>query len=152
MTGKTRLIDVALKQLERHSQFRSDSVEDDEDEEPAGDNHNFPALQPTESILTYRVNKVGTVSIQSAGDARVRTGLVRIVECPFASFIEHPRQIVTACEGESEDVSLSVKGVAPLSLEYHRQIRGRREQFVVEGIQGESTVIDSLNRFLPENY
>lgn len=113
---------------------QSNDLEFDDDE--AEDDKTSVELRSTESMRFIRIPKAGKYSIDRAGESRIRTGFAQVVPCPKATFIPKDSASSTVCEGGKTDISVSIFGVPPLSLVYHSQIQGHREDFLVEGVQG----------------
>lgn len=126
---------------------------DDEDEEVT-DTHGSHLLQKSQSLVYVRVAKPGVLRLEnvldsSNVDARlVYPTDVPIVPCPRAVFSEsgaipHGDNMRCAAPGlksgagENLELNIDVYGVPPLSLKWHREINGKREPFMVEGIEGE---------------
>jgi len=109
----------------------------------AGSYGPYPPLQKTQSLWYIRVNKPGIVRLEGAGDrgssdaVRIRTVETTVVQCPSVRFIKEPkgtRDTMVQCTGGEEQLFLKVFGVPPLSLQWQREVGGKREQFLVEGI------------------
>lgn len=105
-----------------------------------------PSLQKTQSLWYIRVNRPGVVRLEGAGgrgsgDAvRIRSVETTVVHCPSVRFTGDPKDTgdtVVRCTGGEEQLSLKVFGVPPLSLQWQREAGGKREQFLVEGIDGD---------------
>ncbi|KAH9937368.1 uncharacterized protein B0H18DRAFT_970234 [Fomitopsis serialis] len=122
-----------------------DDYDDDEDEQTGTDSPT--KLQKTQSMTYIRISKPGTVRLDrvldSSSEARlVYPGEVTIVPCPRAEFV--PDNIadtrcatpgITGGAGEELNLHIDVYGVPPLSLRWYKEVDGRRESFMVEGIE-----------------
>ena len=106
----------------------------------------YPPLQKTQSLWYIRVNKPGVLRLEGAGgrgssDAvRIRSVETTVVHCPSVRFTgeqKDARDAAVRCTGDEEQLSLKVYGVPPLSLQWQREAGGKREQFLVEGIDGD---------------
>ena len=130
-----------------------DDYDDDEDEEvlPV---HGAHTLQKSQSLVHIRVNKPGVLRLENVLDSsNVDARLVwptdvPIVPCPRAAFSEssaipHGDNMRCAAPGlksgagEDLELKIDVYGVPPLSLRWHREVNGKQEPFMVEGIEGD---------------
>lgn len=124
-----------------------DEYDDDEDDGDDSDPHAM-RLQKTQSMTYIRISKPGTLRLDrvvdsSSVDARfVYPREVTIVPCPRAEFVPDnvadvrcatPR--VTSGAGEEVNLEIDVYGVPPLSLRWYKEVDGKRESFMVEGIE-----------------
>ncbi|KAH8835558.1 hypothetical protein DL96DRAFT_1666285 [Flagelloscypha sp. PMI_526] len=124
-----------------------DEYDDDEDEELQSVRRvGQRTLQNTQSIIHLRVSKPGTVKLERVIDAsHVEARLayyseVVVTPCPKAQFTEPlSADEIIRCSGDNPDLPLriDVHGVPPLSLKWQKVINGQRQQFVVEGIEGD---------------
>jgi nucleoporin POM152 len=136
-----------------------DNVDDYDDEYGVDDSRDAPSslprLQKTQSIVHIRLAKPGTIHLKgvsdpSGVDARISyPPEITIAPCPHAQFVDGDsltRGDNIKCAGpglntlgEDKDVhlTLSIFGVPPLSLKWFKEINGRREYFIVEGIETE---------------
>lgn len=153
---------VRLEQLQvakTSKQEYFDDVDDYDDEYAAGESRDahssLPRLQKTQSLAHIRVSKPGTIRLEdvndpSGVDARISyPSEITIAPCPSAQFVDGDAlsrgdNIKCAATGlntlgEEKDVrlTLSIYGVPPLALKWFKEINGRREYFVVEGIETE---------------
>lgn len=161
--GEVERFDLTMKDIKAIEQARLEGLqvarpsssnsgadeydEYDDDEEPALDSqrsHN--TLQKTQSLVHIRITRPGTVRLERVLDvsnAEARLGYpsqLTIVPCPRVQFVEEERpQDDTRCLGQDPDVQLmiDISGVAPLSLRWFKTINGRRESYLVEGIEGQ---------------
>jgi nucleoporin POM152 len=122
--------------------------DDDEGEQLDRKNTIQSTLQKTQSLQYIRLNKPGTLHLEHVIDmsnleARIVYSTdVTVVPCPRVEFLEDS---VTSpggdvrCRGQSPDIDLtiSIYGVPPLTLRWYKDINGRKERFLVEGIEGE---------------
>ena len=138
-------------------EYYDDSIDDYDDEYPNNDPRDAPSslprLQKTQSIVHIRLSKPGTIHLKdvsdsSGVDARISyPSEITIAPCPHAQFVDGDAlsrgdNIKCAASslntlGEDKDVrlTLSIFGVPPLSLKWFKEINGRREYFIVEGIE-----------------
>lgn len=125
--------------------------DDQEDEEPS-DSRRSPSLQKSQTLAHIRLNKPGRLRLErvldaSSVDARlVYPSEVTVVPCPRAEFAldsstvqEH--EIRCAVPGLSSglggelNLEIDIYGVPPLSLRWYKEVEGRKESFMVEGIE-----------------
>jgi nucleoporin POM152 len=107
---------------------------------------NYPSrspfkLQKTQSLSYIRISKPGVIRLERVLDATgrdVRTAHseTTIVQCPSAKFEDDTALGNMVCEGESREVWLNVKGTAPMALKWYREVGGKKESFLVQGIEG----------------
>lgn len=160
--GKSERVHVSARDLKSIEQSRKDALQllrpsastqevdeydDDEDEDDEASSSN---LQKTQSLTYLRITKPSTIRLvrvrdSSNVDARLAhpTQLV-IGPCPMSEFVETADKDVH-CSGSELDSELliDIYGVPPLSLRWSKAINGRREHFMVEGIEGDHSAIDS---------
>lgn len=127
---------------------------DDEDEEDDQNESSAARLQKTQSLAHIRVSKPGTIEMYEVRDAsaqaRIYRSRVTVTPCPSAEFVggdvidkgDNVRCGVPAGNGivaEDKDVhlDLSIYGVPPLTLKWYKEVNGKREYSLVEGIQDE---------------
>lgn len=138
--------------------------DDDEDSEEGEDSDTSrqgskSSLQRSQTLVHLRINKPGIVRLERVMDtSNVEARLVfpaelSVVPCPSASFSsssssssssalssEHSVRCaapgLTSGSGEELELNIDVYGVPPLSLRWHKEVNGRREAFMVEGIEG----------------
>ncbi|KAH9178805.1 hypothetical protein EDB89DRAFT_1928552 [Lactarius sanguifluus] len=140
-------------------EYFDDDVDDYDDEYAADDSRDahssLPRLQKTQSLVHIRVSKPGTIHLHdvndpSGVDARISyPSEVTVAPCPGAQFVDGDAlargdNVKCAATGlntldEEKDVrlTLSIYGVPPLTLKWFKEVNGRREYFVVEGIETE---------------
>ncbi|KAG6841771.1 hypothetical protein C0991_007100 [Blastosporella zonata] len=134
-----------------------DEYDDDEDsvQRPQG----LQSLQSTQSLVHIRVTRPGTLRLQSILDhSRVPVRIaypssVTVVPCPAVQFVDkEPAEGNVRCSGHDADLQLiiSVHGVPPLSLRWLKTINGRREHFLVEGIENNDVSSKSARRGVAE--
>jgi nucleoporin POM152 len=103
-------------------------------------------LEKTEVLQHIKVSRPGVVRLERALDqantqVRIRPTEVTVVHCPKVEFVAGgSKDDEKRCVGTTEALDLKLYGVAPLSLKWHRDVAGRREHFLVEGIEGNHTV------------
>jgi nucleoporin POM152 len=140
-------------------EYYDDNVDDYDDEYGNNDLRDAPSslprLQKTQSIMHIRLSKPGTIHLKSVSDpsgvdARISyPSEITVAPCPHAQFVDGDTltrgdNIKCAAPGlntlgEDKDVrlTLSIFGVPPLTLKWFKEINGRREYFIVEGIETE---------------
>lgn len=123
--------------------------DDDDDEADTRHAGSRSSLQKTQSIMYLRVTKPGTIQLErvrdgSNVDARISPFPARltVARCPSAEFAYEAKADKgqdVRCAGKERDVEMAidVKGVPPLSLRWYKSLNGRRESFLVEGIEGD---------------
>jgi nucleoporin POM152 len=129
-----------------------DEYDDDEDDDDTyTDSGSHPTLQKTQSIAHIRLKKPGIVRLERVLDtsniaARLSHPLeVIVVPCPTAEFVPDKLEPVR-CAGQASNTdsetgtdlrfTIDIRGVPPLSLRWFREVNGKREYFLVEGIEG----------------
>ncbi|KAG8897050.1 hypothetical protein FRB99_008481 [Tulasnella sp. 403] len=100
-------------------------------------------LQPTQSIIHISVTRPGVVRLESMSvgnsNFRITPAEVVVVTCPSARFeVPQGSQALKRqeCVGTTRELSIVAEGVAPLKLKWHKDVNGRREDFIAEGIEG----------------
>lgn len=134
-----------------------DEYDDDDDGEAADFAGSGSNLQKSQSLVHIRLNKPGVLRLDGVFDASnvearlVYPGEVAVVPCPRAAFSPEGALSVgtnvhcampglASGSGEDLDLKIDVYGVPPLSLRWRRDINGRQEPFMVEGIEGDDHV------------
>lgn len=105
-------------------------------------------LEKTQSVVHIKVSKPGVIRLERVLDAstsstaRIYPNEVPIVSCPQAVFLNDnlAKGSPVRCTGSKEELSVRVSGVPPLSLNWHRDINGRREHFSVDRMESEPDV------------
>jgi nucleoporin POM152 len=125
-----------------------DEYDDDEDDDESEQKHNTQStLQKTQSLQYIRISKPGVLRLErvldtSNIDARILYSLdVTVAPCPrveFANVRATSAERDIRCHGHDKDLDLTIDiyGVPPLALRWFKEINGRREHFLVEGIEG----------------
>ncbi|KAG5650743.1 hypothetical protein H0H81_011187 [Sphagnurus paluster] len=117
---------------------------DDDDDMTSEHRNTDSLLQNSQSLVHLRLSKPGIIHLESVFDhSRVQARLsysspITIVPCPSVEFVDNePASDNVRCSGEETDLQLMIKvhGVPPLSLRWLKTINGRREHFLVEGIE-----------------
>jgi nucleoporin POM152 len=122
-----------------------DEYDDDESEERTGVK---AFLQRTQSIRHIRLSKPGTLRLDrvvdiSEIDARIAyPAEVTVVPCPRVEFMEDnvsSLEQLVRCAGQDRELQLmiDINGVPPLGLRWYKEVDGKRDHFLVEGIEGE---------------
>jgi nucleoporin POM152 len=149
-------------------EYYDDSVDDYDDDYDNSDSRDAPSslprLQKTQSLVHIRLSKPGTIHLKgvsdsSGVDARISyPSEITIAPCPHAQFVDGDAlnrgdNIKCAAPGlntlgEDKDIrlTLSIFGVPPLSLKWFKEINGRREYFIVEGIETEHVSVTEPSR------
>ncbi|KAG6817953.1 hypothetical protein H0H87_012421 [Tephrocybe sp. NHM501043] len=133
---------------------------DDDDDSVQLPQHSHTSLQSTQSIVHIRVTRPGTLRLESLLDhSRVPvrisySSFVTIVPCPTVQFVDkEPSEGNIRCSGQDSDLQLMIRvhGVPPLSLRWLKTINGRREHFLVEGIENNDAPDTGGRRGLAED-
>ncbi|KAG5722295.1 putative nucleoporin [Termitomyces sp. T112] len=125
----------------------------DDDDDVTHESESF--LQSTQSLVHIRITRPGTLRLESLLDqSRVPVRIshpstVNVVPCPTVEFID--KELVednVRCSGQDPDLELVIRvyGVPPLSLRWLKTINGRREHFLVEGIENNSASKESPSK------
>lgn len=137
---KLQLSVLATKQAKDDE---NDEYDDDDERQNQAAHHN---LQQTQSLVHILVSRPGVVRLErvydsSNVDARLVASQAVVVPCPRVQFAkdEESAQDPIRCIGQRADPQLKiiVHGVPPLTLKWIRSVNGKREQFLVEGIEHE---------------
>jgi nucleoporin POM152 len=160
--GKMEYVDLSAKDLKAIEQYRLDTLQltrpeasakrdaddyDEYDENEAADDVENPHsyLQKTQSLAHVRITKPGILRLErvvdfSNIDARLAyPSELTVVPCPRVEFVEDTVSTKgedVRCAGQNPELELAIDihGVPPLSLRWFKAVNGRREQFLVEGI------------------
>ena len=129
------------------SSEEEDEYDEYDDESSSPSDHSHPNLQKTQSIVHIKLSKPAIVRLERVIDSSgVEARLVipseaLVVPCPKAEFVQEKTQTADniRCMGQDPDVQLmmDIRGIPPLSLRWSRAINGRKEVFLVEGIEGD---------------
>ncbi|KAH9486481.1 Nucleoporin [Psilocybe cubensis] len=120
-----------------------DEYDDDDDTEAQGIH---TTLQQTQSLIHIAVSRAGVIRLEQVYDssnveARLVVSKAVVVPCPSVEFAEDEgsaKQNIRCAGQESHpELKINVHGVPPLSLRWLKTVNGHREQFLVEGIEGE---------------
>lgn len=125
-----------------------DEYNDDDDNDEISLKTGLPTLQKSQSLVYIRISKPGIFRLEQVWDiahneARVtQPSEVVIVPCPQVAFVDASKQTdrdSVWCSGQDNnlDLLISVTGAPPLSLRWLKTINGRRDQYLVEGIEGD---------------
>ncbi|KZV76955.1 hypothetical protein PENSPDRAFT_597464 [Peniophora sp. CONT] len=141
---------TSTMQLVKHSSS-ADSEYDEYDDEDDAVPDDAPRLQKSQSLIHIQISQPGTVELQtvqdtSGVDARVvYPSSVAIAPCPRAQFtsddiLAHGESVKcaasdAAAKAVNVDLSLRIAGVPPLSLKWYKEVNGRQEYSMVEGIE-----------------
>ncbi|KIK70672.1 hypothetical protein GYMLUDRAFT_286961 [Collybiopsis luxurians FD-317 M1] len=157
--GQPEFFDLSGKELRAIEQARAEALQlirptfqeisdeyDEYDDDPVP-NQSSPSLQRTQTLVHIRLYKPGVVRLErvldsSSVEARIVMPLdVAVAPCPQAGFsVGKQSEDNVRCAGQDSEVKLmmDISGVPPLSLRWAKTINGRREAFLVEGIEGHS--------------
>lgn len=122
-----------------------DYDEYDDNDDDAQSQQSQAILQNTQSLIHIRISKPGILRLvrvldTSNTEARLITPAeVTIVPCPRAKFVDDGwKDVNVRCAGQEQDVYLMIHvfGIPPLSLKWLKIVNGKREHFLVEGIEG----------------
>ncbi|THV07501.1 hypothetical protein K435DRAFT_959584 [Dendrothele bispora CBS 962.96] len=148
--------DLSAKELKTIEQARLDALQasrpspkdvdeyDEYDDDPVTD-HSSSSLQTTQALVHVRLSKPGAIRLErvtdkSGTEARLASPYgITVVPCPQARFSAAQDDVNNIrCAGQDPDLQLmmDIAGVPPLSLRWSKAINGRRETFLVEGIEG----------------
>lgn len=160
--GRTELMDLSAKDLKAIEQSRLEGLQisrpiagnardsdeyDEYDDDGDDDNeqqNTQSSLQKTQSLVHIRLSRPGTLRLENVFDsvdnnARIAyPSAVTVVPCPSVEFVDdETTKNNVRCTGQDSDLQLMIKvlGVPPLSLRWLKTINGRREHFLVEGIE-----------------
>lgn len=117
--------------------------------------HQQQQLEKTQSLLYIKIAKPGDIRLErildaSNTDVRISRGqagsgtsgaITTVVECPSARFEDIPVGGDVECEGAEREVFIRVRGTVPMSLSWERDVKGKKEVFTVEGIEGSSAEV-----------
>lgn len=155
-SGRVEYIELGAKELKAIEQARveglrvvrsrdADRYDEYADEDDDEESDATASLQKTQSLLHLRLSKPGTMKLDRVLDSSnvaarlVHPVEVTVVPCPTAQYTDDALQNVH-CVGDTSDVDLSIdiRGVPPLSLRWSKDVNGRKEHFLVEGIEDTS--------------
>ncbi|KAJ3558980.1 hypothetical protein NM688_g617 [Phlebia brevispora] len=157
----------SLQEARNAASVKRDSEDYDEYDNDDDDAIDFSSsafnLQKSQSMVHIRLNKAGIVRLDRVLDASnvdarlVYPAEVPVVPCPRVAFSEESALTygtnvrcaapgLTSGSGEDLELKINVFGVPPLSLKWHRDINGRQEPFMVEGIEGDEHIHAGDNR------
>ncbi|KAH7930605.1 hypothetical protein BV22DRAFT_1191200 [Leucogyrophana mollusca] len=162
-TGRVEYVELSAKDLKAIEQARLDSLQivrsaglptrdsDDFDEyDDDGEDADAPDteshLQKTQSLVHIRLAKPGTVRLDRVLDSSniaarlAQPAEVTVVPCPMAQYTDDSlstSQDDVRCAGDAADLDLviDIRGVPPLSLRWSKDVNGKKEYFLVEGIE-----------------
>ena len=139
---------VELLQVSQHTPLVHDADEYDEYDDDETEKQNpHSSLQKTQSLVHIKLSKPGILRLESVSDSSDTNtriafpSVLTVALCPSVEFIDEGLDKEnTRCVGEDSDLRLmiNVRGVPPLSLRWLKTVNGKREHFLVEGIQNES--------------
>jgi nucleoporin POM152 len=145
---KARVESLPLVRQASFQQRDSDEYDEyDDDDEVAETQNAHSTLQKSQSLTHIRITKPGRLRLlrvldMSNTEARILhpTEIV-VAPCPHVQFVDDatPSQGHDVhCAGQNTDLELiiDIHGVPPLSLRWSMSVNGRKEHFLVEGIEG----------------
>ena len=153
-------VEVTAKNLEQNLQdflqltpalsLQTQPEEEDEygDDNDISSKTSLPTLQKSQSLVYIRISKPGIFRLEQVWDvahneARLtQPSEVVIVPCPQVAFVDTSEQTARDsvwCSGQDNnlDLLISVTGTPPLSLRWLKTINEKRDQYLVEGIEGD---------------
>ncbi|KAG2155546.1 hypothetical protein DEU56DRAFT_767978 [Suillus clintonianus] len=151
-SGRVEYLELGTKELKAIEQARVEGLQvvrskdaggyDEYDDEDDEETDATARLQNTQSLVHLRFSKPGTIKLDRVLDSsNVAARLVHPVEltvvpCPTAQYADDAVQDVR-CAGDTSGVDLTIdlRGVPPLSLQWSKDVNGRKEYFLVEGIE-----------------
>lgn len=143
---QARLESLQVARLATPPASDSDDYDEyDDDDDDAQSQQSQATLQNSQSLIHIPIAKPGILRLvrvldTSNTEARLITPAeVTIVPCPRADFVDDGWKDVTVrCAGQEQDVQLMIHvfGIPPLSLKWLKIVNGKRENFLVEGIEG----------------
>ncbi|EPQ61413.1 hypothetical protein GLOTRDRAFT_102151 [Gloeophyllum trabeum ATCC 11539] len=148
MERKYREDSAARAAVPRKENYDSDDYDEYDDAEDDESGQLLKSrLQRTQSLVHIAIDKPGVVRLhrvldQAKVDARVLYAPeVVVAPCPRVEFTDDiisRRGSDIRCAGEDRDINFEIGlyGVPPLSLRWYRDVNGKREHFMVEGIEG----------------
>ncbi|KAJ7597473.1 hypothetical protein C8J56DRAFT_818039 [Mycena floridula] len=133
-----------------------DDDDDDDDKTTSESQQPFSNLQRTQSLVHIRISKPGKVKLErvldSSVEARIRyPSEITVGPCPTVTFVEDSTSKENIrCAGQDLEAQLmiDISGVPPLSLRWFRTMSGRRESYLVEGI--ESSDVQKVRPGVPQ--
>ncbi|KDQ63216.1 hypothetical protein JAAARDRAFT_119663 [Jaapia argillacea MUCL 33604] len=141
-----RLEELKLTRAYPGAKHEVDDEDYDEYDHEDQDSTSGSALQKTQSLIHIKLSKPGTLRLlhvydSSNVEARIPyPSDVTVVPCPRAEFVEDPvvQGDNVRCAGDHQDLNFEINifGVPPMSLKWYKEINGKREYFMVEGIEG----------------
>ncbi|KAJ3880807.1 hypothetical protein F5051DRAFT_145454 [Lentinula edodes] len=154
--GQPEFLDLSGKELRAIEQARVEALQltrpvsqDETDEYDEYDDDpipkHSPSLQRTQTLVHIRLSKPGILRLErvfdtSSTEARlVIPSDLTVVPCPQAGFTpDKQAENNIRCAGQENDVQLmmDINGVPPLRLRWSKTVNGKREAFLVEGIEG----------------
>ncbi|KAI0036593.1 hypothetical protein K488DRAFT_40635 [Vararia minispora EC-137] len=146
-----RLADLQLAKASASKSEDSDDYHDDYDDEDE-EVDTSTRLQKTQSLLHIPITHTGTIRLEdvketSGVDARiVYPSTVTVAPCPRAEFRESDALFkgdnvrcaaseAASAAGDNIELQMVIYGIPPLSLKWFKEINGRQEYFMVEGIE-----------------
>ncbi|OAX42996.1 hypothetical protein K503DRAFT_241063 [Rhizopogon vinicolor AM-OR11-026] len=155
-SGRVEYIELGAKELKAIEQARVEGRQivrardvdryreyDDEDDEEETDT--AASLQKSQTLVHLRLAKPGTMKLDRVLDSSnvaarlVHPVEVTVVPCPTAQYTDDVLQDVH-CAGDTSgvDLTIDIRGIPPLSLRWSKDVNGRKEHFLVEGIEDSS--------------
>ncbi|EGN93112.1 hypothetical protein SERLA73DRAFT_116213 [Serpula lacrymans var. lacrymans S7.3] len=177
-TGRVEYIELSAKDLKAIEQARVDNLrvtrsssssnrdvneydeyDDDDDDEDDDLDSAHSQLQQSQSLAHMRLTKPGTIRLERISDgSNVAVRLVHpvevtIVPCPSAQFVKDSQiqdKDSVRCAGNNPDyeMAIDIKGVPPLSLRWSKEVNGKKEHFLVEGVEGSHEQVHSSSHEL----
>ena len=93
-------------------------------------------------ILPFHVTEPGAYKLErvvdkKGNDVRIYRSEAVVVECPFAEISSFNVEESHFCQGETDALKISVRGVPPLHLTYSQNVNGQATTIVIDSIKPE---------------
>ncbi|KAG1754906.1 uncharacterized protein EDB91DRAFT_259356 [Suillus paluster] len=154
-SGRVEYTELGTKELKAIEQARVEGLQvvrskevdayDEYDDEDDEETDSATRLQKTQSLVHLRLSKPGTIKLDRVLDSSnvaarlVHPVEVTVVPCPTAQYTDDEvRDVHCAGETSGVDLTIDIRGVPPLSLRWSKDVSGRKEYFLVEGIEDSS--------------
>ncbi|CAL1694099.1 unnamed protein product [Somion occarium] len=143
--------------VKRNTEDYDEYDDDEEEEKTTPDLSSGFSLQKTQSMVHIRLNKPGVLRLERVMDSSgVEARLVSytdltIAPCPRAEFagdgtlasgddLRCAPSTLGAGGGEEIPLKINVYGVPPLSLRWLKEVNGKTEPFMVEGVESDAHI------------
>jgi nucleoporin POM152 len=146
------LADLQAARVASRAEREEDDYDDYDDDDNEPDTSSSSRLQKSQSLLHIPITQTGTIHLDSVKDASgvdariVYPSSATVAPCPRAEFrtddvlargdnVRCAASDVASTTGDSIELQMTIFGVPPLSLKWYKEINGRQEYFMVEGIE-----------------